>query len=263
VPYFDAPYWYQGYRHVVRWRYQVVAIGKNLSDFALVLVQQPLVWAMTIAFFFLFRRRGDRAVLWAHGPAWIAETWPAYALAAAGLAIYLPVHLEGRYIAPFLAVLMAMKLEAFSPVFERSRMQRTVVVGLVAAGFLAGLVKDQHEVWGRALHGWDYRQNLEWREGQALKAEGFTPRSEVGVIAWTPNVQCDWAYLADLRITSEIASEPDERLFWELDPLDRNAVLLRFRQGGAVAVVTRDRPKEGAAAGWDELGTLPMWVYRF
>jgi len=28
-------------------------------------------------------------------------------------------------------------------------------------------------------------------------------------------------------------------------------------------VVTRDRPKEGAAAGWDQVGTLPVWVYRF
>ncbi len=261
-PYFDAPYWYQGYKHPVRWRYQVVALGKNLGDFVVVLVKQPLVWTLTIAFLWLFRRRDDRDVLWVEMGPWLGDTFPVYALAAAGLLIYLPVHLEGRYIAAFLVVLLVLKLEAFRPVFERSPARTTVVMALIAAGFATGLVKDQHEVWSRAVHRWKYQDNLEWREGIALKGLGLAPGSEIGVISWTPNVQCDWAYLADLRITSEIESPQDEKMFWELGELDQNSVMLRFRQAGAAAVVTRDRPKDGAA-GWDQVGALPMWVYRF
>ena len=261
-PYFDAPYWYRGYKHPVRWRYQVVALGKNVADLAVVLVKQPLILAMVVAFLLMYGLRSDRAVLWAGVPAWFSNVWPAYVLALAGVAIYLPVHLEGRYLSPFLAVILLMKLDAFSPVLARSDWLRTAVVALIVVGFLAGLVKDQHEVWSRAVHRWRYQDTLEWREGQALKAEGFAPQSEIGVISWTPNVQCDWAYLADLRITSEIESPQDERLFWDLDPLDQNAVMLRFRQAGAVAVVTRDRPKDGTPD-WDQVGSLPMWVYRF
>ena len=261
-PYFDAPYWYQGYKHPVRWRYQVVALGKNVADLVVVLVKQPLILAMVLAYLLMYGRRSDRTVLWAAVPRWLSDVWPAYVLALAGVVIYLPVHLEGRYLAGFLAVILLIKLDAFSPVLARSAWLSMAVVALIVVGFLTGLVNDQHEVWSRALHHWKYQQNLEWREGQALKAEGFAPQSEIGVISWTPNVQCDWAYLADLRITSEIESPQEERLFWDLDPLDQNAVMLRFRQAGAVAVVTRDRPKEGTP-GWDQVGSLPMWVYRF
>ena len=261
-PYFDAPYWYQGYKHPVRWRYQVVALGKNLGDLAVVVLKQPLICALIMSYLLLFWRRADRAALWSHLPGWLGRVWPAHLLAGAALVIYLPVHLEGRYIAAFLAVLLLMKLEAFSPVLERSPLQRKVVLALIAVGFTAGLVKDQHEVWSRAVHRWKYQDNLEWREGAALRAVGFAPGSEIGVISWTPNVQCDWAYLADVRITSEIESPQDERMFWELAPLDQNAVMLRFRQAGAVAVVTRDRLKDGMP-GWEQVGSLPMWVYRF
>lgn len=261
-PYFDAPYWYRGYKHPVRWRYQVVALGKNLGDFAVVLVKQPLVWTLTVAFLWLFRLRDDRDVLWLEMPLWLDATWPVYLLAGAGLAIYLPVHLEGRYIAMFLTVLLLLKLEAFRPLFARSPIRTTVVTALILAGFMAGLVEDQHEVWSRAVHRWQYQDNLEWREGAALKGFGLAPGSEIGVISWTPNVQCDWAYLAGLRITSEIETPQDEKTFWELGDLDQNAAMLRFRQAGAVAVVTRDRPKDGAA-GWDQVESLPMWVYRF
>jgi hypothetical protein len=261
-PYFDAPYWYQGYKHPVRWRYQVVALGKNVADLIVVLVKQPLILALALAYLVMFLRREDRTLLWAALPEWLSVVWPVCLLALAGVLIYLPVHLEGRYLAAFLAVLLIFKLDAFSSVLARSANLRMAVSALILVGFVAGLVKDQHEVWSRALHHWKYQDNLEWREGQVLKAAGFAPESEIGVISWTPNVQCDWAYLADLRITSEIETPQDEKTFWNLDPWDQNAVMLRFRQAGAVAVVTRDRPKEGTP-GWDQLGSLPMWVYRF
>jgi hypothetical protein len=262
VPYFDPPYFYQGYRHIVNWRYQLVALGKNLGDLAQVLVKQPMIWGLVLAFLVLFWRKDDRRVLWAHMPGWIGETWTAWALALAALAIYLPVHLEGRYIAAFLAVICVLKLNGFAPVLERSRVQQVVVIALLGVGCLTGLVRDQGEVWARARHHWNYRDNIEWREAQALRSEGLAPGSEVAVISWTPNVQCDWAYLADVRITSEIASGPDEKAFWGLAWPEQAAVMGRFRQAGADAVITRDKPLADAA-GWQQLPGVPMWMYRF
>ena len=256
VPYFDPPYFYQGYRHVVNWRYQVVALGKNLVDLMVVLARQPLFWAVLLVFPYLYRRKDGAQQ---HQ---FAEIWPAFALAVAGVAIYVPVHLEGRYIAAFLAVLFLLMLNAFSETFARSRARQGVVIGLLALGLVAGLVKDQREVWVRALHRWNYRDNLEWREAEALRGEGMAPGSEVGVISWTPNVQCDWAYLAGARITSEIASPADEKAFWALAGNERVAVLGRFRQAAADAVITRDQPPDDAA-GWQQVGDVPMWIYRF
>jgi hypothetical protein len=261
-PYFDPPYWYQGYRHIVRWRYQVIAVGKNMGDLVVVLLRQPMFWAFCLAWPIILWNREARRRLWAALPARPGTDWPLWALATAGVAIYLPVHLEGRYLAPFLAVLLVLELESASDALEFAPRRQALVVAVLAAGFVLGLAKDQRDVWARVRHHWNYRDNLEWREGKALAATGLAPGSEIAVISWQPNVQCDWAYLAGMRITSEIASGPDEKAFWDMDPMDQNAVLLRFRQAGAVAVVTRDAPR-GSATGWDQVGNMPMWMYRF
>jgi hypothetical protein len=257
APYFDAPYFYQGYRHLVRWRYQVVALGKNLLDLGQVFFKQAFFWALLLVVLVLSRApRGNPAT------SLYGEMLPASALAAAGILIYLPVHLEGRYLAPFLAVLGVIGLESALARRTISAPRRLVVLAILAIGFLAGLLKDQRVVWTRARQHWNYHQIADWRTGAALRREGLAPGSAIGVISWTPNVQCDWAYLAGLRITSEIESPKDERAFWALSPLDQNAVLLNFRQAGAVAVVTRDMPANGAS-GWQQVQNLPLWIYRF
>jgi 4-amino-4-deoxy-L-arabinose transferase-like glycosyltransferase len=244
TPYFDPPYWYAGYRHVTRWRYQVVALGKNVGDLAQVILKQPLFLALGLAFAIGYKARRRLP----------AEVWPVAALALAGVAIYLPVHLEGRYLSAFLAVLALLLLEVIP--------RRRLILAMLTLGFVAGLVKDQRVAWSRAIHRWNYRDTLEWREGQAVAGAGLAPGSEIGVISWTPNVQCDWAYLAGVRITSEIASAADENIFWQMSLLDQNTVMLRFRQAGAAAVVTRDKPADGVA-GWEQVGSVPMWIYRF
>jgi 4-amino-4-deoxy-L-arabinose transferase-like glycosyltransferase len=244
TPYFDPPYWYAGYHHLTRWRYQVVALGKNIGDLAQVIMKQPFYLALGLVFAIGFKARRRLP----------AGTWPIAALAVAGIAIYLPVHLEGRYLSAFLAVLTVMLLEGIP--------RRRLALAMLTLGFIVGLVKDERTVWTRALHRWNYRDTLEWREGRALASAGLAPGSEIGVISWTPNVQCDWAYLAGLRITTEIASDGDEKTFWQMPMLDQNAVMLRFRQAGSAAVVTRDQPADGVP-GWERLGALPMWIYRF
>jgi hypothetical protein len=247
APYFDPPYFYQGYRKVVRWRYQVVALGKNVGDLAHVVLEQPFFWGLAVALLLMYRRENR---------ARIGQLWPVWALAAAGVAIYLPVHLEGRYLAAFLAVLVVLLLDGFA---GSPRVRVAMVVLL--AGFAVGLVKDQSATWKRAATRWNYRENLEWREADALRNVGLAGR-EVGVIGWGPNLQCDWAFLADERLIGEIANPADEKAFWAMANDERAIVLMNFRQAGADVVITRDRPV-GDDADWEQVGGLPLWVYRF
>ena len=128
------------------------------------------------------------------------------------------------------------------------------------AAFFLGVVKSQHEVWLRAVHHWSPHDNLEWKAGAAVADMGLPRGSEVGMISWTPNLHCDWAYMAGVRITSEIESGADEAAFWALPEAKQQSVLARFHQTGAVAVLTWDQPR-GKANGWQQVG--PMWIYRF
>ncbi len=251
VPYFDPPYWYAGYRHVVRWRYQVVALGKSVGDLAQVLARQPMAWAFGLVMMWSMRR-----VRWRQE---LQVAWPVVAIALPGIAIYLPVHLEGRYLSGFLAVIGVVLLVVLSTLPQRRLM---TAMAVLVAGFGVGLVKDQGGVWVRAVHGWSPRQNVEWRAADGVRAMGLPGGSEVGVIAWTPSLHCDWAYMAGLQITSEIATPEDEAAFWRLPPDGQTRVLGEFRRAGAKAVFTWDKPQV-LPEGWQQVAGAPMWVYRF
>ena len=256
VPYFDPDYWYQGYRHLVRWRYQVVALGKSLGDLAAVLLRQPLMWALAVVMLFGLWRRADRLRFVAS----VRGLWTVLAAAVVGVGIYLPVHLEGRYLAAFLAVIAVAALAGLEPL--RAGGRGRVMMAVLLLGFGAGLVKDQGGIWVRALGGWTPRRNVEWRAADGVRGLGLAAGSEVGVIAWTANLHCDWAYMSGLQITSEIASAADEKAFWGLPVEGQQRVLDEFRGAGARAVFTWDRP-EVLPAGWVQVSGAPMWVYRF
>jgi hypothetical protein len=83
------------------------------------------------------------------------------------------------------------------------------------------------------------------------------------MISWTPNLYCDWAYLAGVRITSEIANGDDEKAFWGMAADGQRKVLERFRGAGARAVLSWEGPPDRVDAGWRRVGDTPMWMYRF
>ena len=248
IPYYDPAYWYAGYKHVFRWRYQTIAIGKNLIDLAKSLFGQPLFYAVLVALWLLRGGRRER------------ELWTVVAWAVLGVAIYLEVHLEGRYLSGFLAILAVAVLSLLvrAPV----RVRRTVL-GVILVGSAVQVVKEQRVVWSRAVHGWKYQDNVEWKVAEAVERSGLPRGSEIGMISWTANLHCDWAYFSGMRITSEIADGTNEKTFWGLDEAEKQRVMERFRSTGAKAVLSWDGPPSKVSAGWQRLGDTPMWMYRF
>ena len=253
VPYFDPAYWYEGYHKVFRWRYQVIALAKNAGDLAVVLVRQPLVWAWLLVMAISLWRREGRRRAWQQ----VLRVWPVVAIALLGVAIYLPVHLEGRYLSGFLALIAVVRLAAVDWSGSRGRL----MVALLLVGFAVGLVKDQREIWVRVGHGWTPRANVEWRAAAGVETLGLPPGTEVGVIGWTANLHCDWAYMSGVRITSEIASPADENAFWQGPEARRTQVLAEFQHAGARVVFSWDHPPDGVA-GWEQLAGAPIWVHR-
>jgi hypothetical protein len=249
VPYYDPAYWYQGFRHVFRWRYQVIAVVKSLGDLARALFAQPMFYAVLAAYWVLRRVRTRNEGLVA-----------VMVCAGIGVAIYLPVHLEGRYLSGFLAVLAVGVLARVS---EASARARRGVLALMMLGLAAQMGEGQRGVWVRAARGWDYRENVQWKVAEGVERSGLPRGSEVGMVSWTPNLYCDWAYLAGVRITSEIANGNDEKAFWGMDAEGQRAVLERFRGAGARAVLSWEGPPGGVGEGWRRVGSTPMWMYRF
>jgi hypothetical protein len=257
VPYFDPPYFYAGYRHLFRPRYQLIALVKNAGDLAQTLWTQPLIIAFALALPVLLWGPGFRVFLQA-----LRRDWLLPAVALFGVAIYLPVHLEGRYLAGFLAVFLLTLLLAaveFPPASTRLRAAGL----LLLLGFTGSLVRYQLPVWRNLAHHKSPYTNLEWRRGEAVLGTHLPVDAQVGVIHWTPNLQSDWAYIAHVQITSEIASPQDMDLFWQSSPGQHQSTLATFRRAGAVAVIAINKPPSAGDPAWQLLPNTDLWIYRF
>lgn len=257
APYYNPPWFYEGYRHFVNWRYQAVSLAYNLVQLAQIVFGHPTFYAAGIAILLLGFRRRD-----AWKP-WLTEQWPVWLFAAAAVALFLPVHLEGRYIAPALAVLIVVPLVGMlMRLPELSSRSRNAIVSIFLLGaLLEAAVSERFNL--RRLSGHDTTDEAaEWQAAGLLKQAGLGAQPRIGVIGWEPNVHCDWAYMAGLRITGEIATAQDWKQFWDLSPQSQQQVLERFRSTGASAVVVWNKPDSPTVTGWERLGNLPVWLYR-
>lgn len=257
APYYDPPWFYEGYRHFVNWRYQAVSLAYNLVQLAQIVFGHPMFYAAAVVILLLsLGRKG----VW---KSWLMEQWPVWLFAAGAVALFLPVHLEGRYIAPALAVLVAVPLTGLllrTPELSAGRRNAILAILVVGALLEAG-VSERYNL--RRLSGREATDEAtEWQAANMLKQAGLGERPRIGVVSWEPNVHCDWAYMAGLRITGEIATAEDWKQFWELSPQMQQQVLERFRSTGASAAVVWNKPDSAAASGWERLGNLPVWLYR-
>jgi hypothetical protein len=134
---------------------------------------------------------------------------------------------------------------------------------LILLGLTASLIQYQLPVWRNLAHDKSPTNNLEWLRGEALLAQHLPSNSQVGVISWTPNLQSDWAYIAHVQITSEIASPQDMDLFWRLSPGQQQSTLATFRHVGAVAVIAINKPSSVTDPAWQHLVNTDLWIYRF
>jgi hypothetical protein len=258
VPYFDPPYFYAGYRHLIRPRYQLIALAKSLGDLEQALVGQPIFFAFLLALAVLLRLRSSRCAF----KVCMRANWLAPGIALFAAAVYFPVHLEGRYIAGFLAVLGLSAFVAASADGIAASQRR--LLGLIVLLGLAGdVARYQVPVWINLIHHKSPRNNLEWKTGEAVLTEHLPLDAEVGVLSWTPNLQSDWAYIAHVQIIGEIATGPDLDLFWQSSPTEQLRTLDTLRRAGAVAVFTKDKPSHAGGPAWKQLPGTNMWIYRF
>jgi hypothetical protein len=261
VPYFDPPYFYAGYHHLFRPRYQLIALVKNLGDLTQVVLTQPFFIAAALALLVLLFGPGTRASRRTFLPS-LRRHWLLPAVACFAIAIYLPVHLEGRYLAGFFAVLLfSLLIAALELPPSQNRLRAAAL--LLLLGFTGSLIRYQLPVWRNVAHDKSPYTNLEWLRGQAVLDQHLPVDAQIGVISWTPNLQSDWAYIAHAQITSEIASPRDMDLFWRSSPGQQQSTLATFRRAGAGAVIAINKPPSAGDPAWQLLPNTDLWIYRF
>ncbi len=275
-PQFNLPYWYQGYRHFISARNTARAVFLNLRGTAGVLSEDAgFVVAVLLCVGLVFWSQPDRRAFLRRSLA----TWPWTLPSLLGLALYLFVHVEARYIAGFLAVLALVPFVALDtwvvtpPSKSRAarpfaKHLRLAMLVLLVFGGSASLFTHLRGSLEQFIHRTPVQTEGEWRVARFLTAAGLRPGDKVADVSAGNDIRCAWAYGARLHIVAAIGNDaynsPGQRLadlhrFFD-DPATQRDVLALFRQQGAVAVVAPSLPFTTTDPGWRPIPGTSAWV---
>ncbi len=246
---FDPSYWNAGLRLRFDLRQQVEAIRVNMPIVAKLWLDLPgILLLVAIA---LCWRKSD-------GSNWsslILLLTPA--LAAFGL--YLLVHLEPRFVAPF-AVLATLAILTFalSRTTSKPTLELRWLVVLAIVGALVVLARPTARDLLSLMRGRVYPER---QVAMGLQQLGLQPGDGVAVTAHAAS-HGKWARPARLRITAEIDA-PTPALFWNLNTAAQEQLLDQFSQRGLRAVIAEAAPKTPIPTGWHPVGDTGYLAYIF
>jgi hypothetical protein len=289
-PYNNLAYWYQGFRPAPSLKLQVLAAVRSLYVLASITRHHPILIGTALALL-----TSLLAHAWREAVSKAAKScWPLFLPALLGGATYLSVHLEDRYIGPFVLVLGLLPLAPLlNPQLPRRRSLAAATAVIIAVAAVAEVAQTNGGTIRAALRGTDFHDDPQWKLAAALSAYGLRKGDRVAVIRNTdPPYLVHWAYVSGLRIIAEFGAVPwrvnyDEprqlsqllgepnnvldpgdvdygKLFWtELTPARRASVIQAFRVAGADAVISLSRPEGAPGPGWRELNGGKQLIYDF
>ena len=197
----------------------------------------------------------------------LAQEWRLLIPAFYGFGLYAPVWVDWRYLGAYVTLLwIALLCSPRIPEFGR----RHQITGAAAVAIMVVL----------GLHICDFsytkiRQSDPMAEhlevARSLRAQGIGPGSPVANIG--DSHVAFWARLARVRIVAEIPlnlTDPaifrpditEVDIFWAARAEVKAAVMRKFAETGAKAVIARDVPPAPAGSGWQNIVGTPYSLYR-
>lgn len=223
--FFDPPYWSQGLRPRFDLAQQLQAIAFNARLYLLLLLSRADLLLAVGLLLFLGRTTGFGNRLRPYGFLLVPS------LTACGL--FLLVHVERRYVAPYL-VLIAAALFAALRLPETPSLRKVlpvVIYALAAATGLSLLIRLPDDLCNLR----DRPERIQWQLAQQLEKTGVRPGdgiAVVGVALWNSSA----ARLSRTQIVAEVHIR-DLEAFWSADAPTRHRVLTALAASGAKAAI--------------------------
>jgi hypothetical protein len=281
-PYNNIAYWYAGYRHFFSLKNQAWAIVANLVLLR-VLAKDPFIYAVVlVGLAVLLNRNWRESLRKIPHPAWILFLPPAL-----GFLTYLLVHIEARYLSPFLLV---GSLFPLLPLLDAQLKSRRALLTLLLVCYstlaTAELVHTNGATVKAMLHRASFHNNEQWKISDAMPGLGLPPGSRVALINNDQtSIRCSWAYTSQIRIVAQFGGAPEldpsgqlllrhpstpawteidyAAIYRQLPAARRSEVLDAFRSAGAQAVLAYQRPADEFLPGWRPIPGTQAWIYLF
>ena len=250
-PWTDPSYWNEGVQGRFRLKAQTQVFAVNLASEARLLVRsQPGLVVGIIVLAALSGRRWWKS---------LREIWPLISVSVIGMAVYLPILVNDRYLGGFLLIFFILLLAAAQcgPEDQRSvtylSLAVFVVMALGTVDYAARIVTNHLSIPGVGPN--STLQDV--LTAEQLWRMGIQPGDRIAVIA--DGTGAYWARLAKLRIVAEIMdTNHGTREFWTASEDQQREVYRVFAQARAKLVVTSCpvRPP-GIPEGWQRIEGTP------
>jgi len=261
----DPSYWYEGVRpHFDLRRALSHAFRLLMYEFSFLLFD---LHGSIVAGIFI--------MLYASGRRWsvfndIARFWFLILPCLAALGMYAMVHVEPRYLAPFLVTFsLGLFLSARLPAPDGGRRFCSAVAVLILLGYffpigLPSLHVRQfvRDVAGRSQPDPDSPAAV----AKGMYAMGLKPGEKIASLQWSLFGMSTWARLARAKIVAEVFYWPEKPMtfgndFWKADPATQQQVINALAGTGAKFIVSQFPPPDASGSSWQRVGNSQYYAY--
>ena len=245
----DPSYWYDGLKPHFTLKGQLKALKRTAKEYFYLFfhLQKILIIAWLILFLFSLK---DWSFLKD-----ISKQWIFFIPSIAVMAAYSLVHVEGRYIGPFvvlfwLALFSVLKFKASK---ETTKIISSIVTILVVFILITSLISKDF------LQNWKSRSvNKYWQVAYGLKKIGFQEGNKIAVIVGENNLY--WARLAKMHVIAEVPYEETSN-FWNANDEVKLQVFKAFKQAGAKFVIAEKVENYISKIDWKNIKGTSYYFY--
>lgn len=199
----------------------------------------------------------------------VAANWFLLLPALAGIAMYMQVYVETRFIGSFVTLLtIGLFGSVRLPNARESRRLLTCVMIIIVAMFALTVGPSNARAASAALRaltiGQDAVPNIYPQVAEELKRMGLQPGDKIASLNYSNNHNVYWSRLSKVQIVAEVFSDAyrkDEDDFWMADKGVRARIIETLAKVGANIIVANAAPSWAATEGWRRIGNTDLYVY--
>jgi hypothetical protein len=260
----DPSYWYEGLRSPVDLRRGASRVFKLLQEELVFFFELhgSLIATLFLLFYVGGRKWGTLKDITAY--------WFLLAPSVGALLLYASIHIEPRYLAPFIAAVALCLF--FSARLPKSRVSERLAAGTAIFLFAMFICP----VESTSLHVREFVRDVLGRSQsdpnsyQAMAEEmhhlGLKPGDHVASLEYSLYGMSTWARLASVQITTEVYYGPtledaSANDFWQTDPATQRKLIEAIRKTNVKVIVSQQVPRPADAPGWQRVGGTQYYAY--
>jgi hypothetical protein len=256
-PWYDPSYWFEGAVPQFNVAQQATALRRNLATYLGIFTYRSNL--ALVAAFLLLGYAGLK-----QSKKCLSSQWPLLLLSIAALILYLPVHVEPRYVAPFIPPMWLLLFAGLRfPSIEGSKKFVKYVALITGALIILAQTGRSLSLARSALIADGKKNFVQLQIAEGLRQNGIKPGDSVGAINFDPFwlAVVHWARLARVRIIAELPNN-ESNVFLAADELRRREVIQAFARTGVKAVIAERVPKDVTLAGWQRIGQSDYYILK-